>query len=105
MLCKMLWVCNMMLHLGGDVCRPPLIVLPQCDHTRLRYLGCFSNWHLCCGTRRGHFHYDGNAWTEMDSGTEVVLQNVRGSSATDVFALGSSGTILHYGGGQRKYPE
>ena len=37
-------------------------------------------------------------WTEMDSGTTNLLRDVWGSSATDVFAVGWGGTILHYDG-------
>ncbi|MBN1842461.1 MAG: hypothetical protein JW883_09315 [Deltaproteobacteria bacterium] len=44
------------------------------------------------------FHYDGDSWSEMDSGTTENLYDVWGSSAADVFAVGTSGTILHYDG-------
>jgi hypothetical protein len=37
-------------------------------------------------------------WYEMESGTTNNLNGVWGSSATDVFAVGSYGTILHYDG-------
>jgi hypothetical protein len=45
------------------------------------------------------FHYDGNSWSEMDSGTTEDLYDVWGTSAANVFAVGTSGTILHYDGG------
>ncbi len=41
-------------------------------------------------------HYDGNSWTAMNAGTSNVLNAVWGSSADDVWAVGASGTILHY---------
>ena len=44
------------------------------------------------------FHYDGSAWTIMNSGTIQGLQGVWGTSSTDVFAVGNNGTILHYDG-------
>ncbi|MDM8539540.1 choice-of-anchor D domain-containing protein [Desulfococcaceae bacterium HSG9] len=45
-------------------------------------------------------HYDGNAWSEMDSGTTwVEFDGVWGSSGSDVFAVGSFGNIRHYDGG------
>ena len=37
-------------------------------------------------------------WRAMDSGTAPPLLAIWGSSATDVFAVGSGGTILHYNG-------
>jgi len=37
-------------------------------------------------------------WYEMESGTTNTLHGVWGSSATDVFAVGNYGTILHYNG-------
>jgi hypothetical protein len=37
-------------------------------------------------------------WGTMTSGTTNNLNGVWGSSATDVFAVGASGTILHYNG-------
>jgi len=42
-------------------------------------------------------HYDGTAWAPIPSGTEEGLNGVWGSSAEDVFVVGGSGTILHYG--------
>lgn len=43
-------------------------------------------------------HYDGTAWTRMDSTTTNGLNAVWGSAGTDVFAAGENGTILHYDG-------
>ena len=40
----------------------------------------------------------GAAWTTMTSGTTKYLFGVWGNSASDVFAVGNSGTILHYNG-------
>jgi hypothetical protein len=48
-------------------------------------------------------HYDGTSWTEMmgfpPDGSSADLYGVWGSSGSDVFAVGSGGTILHYNGG------
>ena len=41
-------------------------------------------------------HYDGLAWTAMNSSTSEDLYAVWGTSATNVFAAGRHGTILHY---------
>jgi hypothetical protein len=42
---------------------------------------------------------DGNPdWAPMESGTEAGLSAVWGSSATDVFAVGEAGTIVHFDG-------
>jgi hypothetical protein len=42
---------------------------------------------------------DGNGrWKRVDSGTSGALLGIWGSSATDVFAIGSLDTILHYDG-------
>ena len=37
-------------------------------------------------------------WTAMSSGTTQILDGIWGSSGSDVFAVGSGGTILHYDG-------
>ncbi len=41
---------------------------------------------------------EGGTWSKMSSGTNKSLCGVWGSSFSDVFAVGSSGTILHYDG-------
>jgi hypothetical protein len=41
---------------------------------------------------------DGSSWSSMTSGTSAWLHGVWGSSGSDVFAVGESGTILHYDG-------
>jgi photosystem II stability/assembly factor-like uncharacterized protein len=43
-------------------------------------------------------HYDGKAWSTMDSGVKVELPDVFGTSGSDVFAVGEGETILHYDG-------
>jgi hypothetical protein len=43
-------------------------------------------------------HYNGSVWTAMPSGTSSALNGVWGSGPNDVFAVGTSGTILHYNG-------
>jgi photosystem II stability/assembly factor-like uncharacterized protein len=40
----------------------------------------------------------GNAWSEMRSGTAETLLAVRGSGASDVLAVGTRATLLHYDG-------
>lgn len=59
-----------------------------------------------CGGREGAglgpsvFHYDGSAWTKLDSGvTNVDLWWVFGTDDGTVFFGGSNGTILMYSGG------
>jgi hypothetical protein len=37
-------------------------------------------------------------WSPMESGTQKMLNAVWGSSANDVFVVGTLGTILHYDG-------
>jgi photosystem II stability/assembly factor-like uncharacterized protein len=41
---------------------------------------------------------DGGSWEIQRSGTTAQLQGVWGSSPSDVFLVGSQGTILHYNG-------
>jgi len=48
------------------------------------------------GSSGAILHYDGSAWSAMNSGTEESFNGVWGSSSSDVFAVGSDGTILHY---------
>ena len=41
-------------------------------------------------------------WSHMESGvTEYSVKGIWGSSPTDVFAVGSSETILHFDGNQQ----
>jgi len=41
---------------------------------------------------------DGGSWEIQKSGTTAQLQGLWGSSSSDVFLVGSQGTILHYNG-------
>ena len=38
------------------------------------------------------------SWSETTSGTRAILNGVWGTSPTDIYAVGESGTILHYDG-------
>ncbi len=42
-------------------------------------------------------HYDGTAWTETVINATAALYGVWGSSASDVYCVGQSGVIVHYG--------
>jgi hypothetical protein len=42
-------------------------------------------------------HYDGVAWSTVESGTDVNLLGVWGRSTCEVYAVGAKGVILHYG--------
>jgi hypothetical protein len=44
------------------------------------------------------WHYDGATWTSMPLPSGSVLNEIWGSSATDVFAVGEDGVVLHYDG-------
>jgi hypothetical protein len=46
--------------------------------------------------RQNIFAADSEYWTTMTSGTTNLLNGVWGNSSNDVFAVGYSGTILHY---------
>ncbi len=48
---------------------------------------------------RSIFHYDGDIWRLMESGTGNAMEGVWGSSGNSVFAVGAGGAILHYSGG------
>lgn len=56
------------------------------------------------GTQGSIFHYDGNRWASQNSGTNLVIWDVWGSSSTNVYAVagddgaGQIGAILHYDG-------
>lgn len=43
-------------------------------------------------------HYDGETWSEMDSGTTFTLYDIWGTAPNDIFAVGYAGTILRYNG-------
>ncbi|MCZ7584066.1 MAG: hypothetical protein M5R36_12420 [Deltaproteobacteria bacterium] len=42
-------------------------------------------------------HFDGAAWSRMNSGSAADLWDVWGSGPDDIFAVGTGGTILHHG--------
>ncbi|MFL5447941.1 MAG: hypothetical protein ACJ8A6_11455 [Gemmatimonadales bacterium] len=41
------------------------------------------------------WHFNGSAWTPIDTGSKSALADIWGSSASDIFAVGDGGTILH----------
>lgn len=43
-------------------------------------------------------HFDGTAWSRINSGTTESLEAIWGRTATDVFAVGLNSTALHYDG-------
>ena len=42
-------------------------------------------------------HWDGKAWSSMSSGLSGPLYGVWGSGPSDVYVVGTNGTILHRG--------
>lgn len=44
------------------------------------------------------FHFDGNAWSSMNTNTQSTLRALWGSAADNIFAVGDNGTILHFDG-------
>ena len=46
------------------------------------------------------YFYDGSSWSQMNAGTVEALWDVWGTSPSNVFAVGSNKTILHYDGSQ-----
>lgn len=43
-------------------------------------------------------HYDGEAWSKMDSGTSRTLYAIWGNSKDNIYAAGQAGTLLHFDG-------
>jgi hypothetical protein len=43
-------------------------------------------------------HWDGKAWSAVESGTSARLVAVWGSGPKDVWAVGDKGTIVHWNG-------
>ncbi|GAI93072.1 unnamed protein product, partial [marine sediment metagenome] len=41
-------------------------------------------------------HYDGNAWSQVESSTGNSLEGIWGSQPFDIYAVGSKGAIVHY---------
>jgi len=44
------------------------------------------------------FHYDGTVWTSGPAPTTTTLSAIRGTSASDIWAVGASGTAVHFDG-------
>jgi hypothetical protein len=44
------------------------------------------------------WHYDGTAWTPMTLPSTAILNEIWGTSPTDVFAVGEDGVVLHFDG-------
>ena len=44
------------------------------------------------------WHYDGTAWSRMESGTTVALNGLFAVSPMEVYAAGERGTLLRYDG-------
>lgn len=44
------------------------------------------------------WHFDGGAWTSMPLPSKSVLNEIWGTSPSDVFAVGEDGVVLHYDG-------
>jgi photosystem II stability/assembly factor-like uncharacterized protein len=60
--------------------------------------GSSANDVFAAGDNGTILHYDGTAWSPMQSDTTSHLYDLWGSSGGDVFAVGGGGTILHYDG-------
>jgi hypothetical protein len=43
-------------------------------------------------------HYDGMVWSTSAAGKVYTLNDVWGTSATNVYAVGTGGTIVHFDG-------
>jgi len=43
-------------------------------------------------------HYDGAAWTAMDSGVSETLHGVYGDGPNNVYAVGDNAVLMHYDG-------
>ena len=43
-------------------------------------------------------HYDGKAWSSMNSSTEKYLTKIRGLNSKCVYAVGDDGLIIHFDG-------
>lgn len=52
----------------------------------------------CIGYNGLILHYDGQSWSQMDSGTTKDLLGIWGSSSTNVFVVGGDGIVLHFNG-------
>jgi hypothetical protein len=53
-----------------------------------------------CGANGAMMHWDGAAWTDVESGTDRLLLTVAGTGSDDVWAVGGtgSGEIVHWDG-------
>jgi len=51
------------------------------------------------------YHFDGDAWSEIDVGAAAELHDVWGSASDDVWAVGEEGIFHHGGGGSECVPD
>ena len=75
---------------------PPIIITynPITDIDLFDVWGSSPNDVYAVGWYGMIFHFDGNTWSQMDSGVGSDLLGVWGKSGGDVFAVGYQGTIL-----------
>lgn len=53
---------------------------------------------IVVGAQGSIIQYDGETWSEMDSGVITNLYDIWGSSLDNVYAVGENGSVLHYDG-------
>ena len=79
-----------------------VFILPQAwGESFFDVWGSSSNDVFVVGDNGQILHYDGNSWSEMDSGSDGYLNAIWGSSNTDVYVVGSENIgaiVLHYDG-------
>ena len=64
------------------------------DHALMGVWGTAGNNVYVVGYEGKILRYNGDVWTNMDSGTTVILSDIWGSGPDDVFVTGYNGTIL-----------
>jgi len=62
--------------------------------------GCGTNDVWAVGSNGFISHWNGDSWSEIDSGTGVILSSVLAWDIDNAWAVGDNGTILHWNGSE-----
>jgi hypothetical protein len=73
-------------------------VLPTTSRASLLAAWGYGEQLWAAGSQGTVLHFDGSEWHAQQTGTQVTLNAIFGTSGTDIWAAGDDGTVLHFDG-------